>query len=87
MPDNSIDMGTAFDCFDPMSHTRNAEISPTQHHWRQVLINVMEKYGFRNYPNEWWHFTFQTSGASRSFDFVIRARPSQQEPPPTPEKP
>ena len=26
---------------------------------RNKLQAVMKKYGFKNYPKEWWHFTFQ----------------------------
>jgi D-alanyl-D-alanine dipeptidase len=29
-PDNSLDMGTSFDCFDPMSHTASDEIASKQ---------------------------------------------------------
>ena len=79
-PSIVVDMGTAFDCFDPMSHTRNTEISPAQRRWRRVLTDVMERYGFRNYQKEWWHFTFETSGASKSYDFPIKPRPSRQGP-------
>jgi D-alanyl-D-alanine dipeptidase len=85
-PDSSVDMGTGFDCFDPMSHTRSAEISPPQRQWRRVLTEVMQKRGFRNYQNEWWHFTFETTGASRVFDFPITAPRSGREPPETPVK-
>lgn len=75
IPDTSVDMGTAFDCFDPMSHTRSSEISSAQRERRRLLTDVMEKHGFRNYRNEWWHFTYQASGAVRSYDFPIRAPP------------
>jgi D-alanyl-D-alanine dipeptidase len=86
IPDNGVDMGTAFDCFDPMSYTRSAEISPTQRHWRRVLTEVMQIHGFRNYQSEWWHFTFETSGPSLVFDFPITAPPFGREPPETPVK-
>ena len=56
-PDNSIDMGTSFDCFDPLSHTKAAELAPEQAQWRQVLVDAMAQQGFHNYPKEWWHFT------------------------------
>ena len=36
-PDNSIDMGTGFDCFDLRSHGANKEISPEQKRWRATL--------------------------------------------------
>ncbi|MBV8755335.1 MAG: M15 family metallopeptidase [Hyphomicrobiales bacterium] len=82
--DTEVDMGTAFDCFDPMSHTRSNEISSAQRHQRQFLVDVMQKHGFRNYPNEWWHFTFEMTNALQSFDFPIEDRPAEQKSLPTP---
>jgi zinc D-Ala-D-Ala dipeptidase len=56
--DNSLDMGTNFDCFDPMSHTASDEITPEQHQNRQMLVAAMAAHGFKNYAREWWHFTY-----------------------------
>jgi zinc D-Ala-D-Ala dipeptidase len=70
-PDNSIDMGTSFDCFDVMSFTHSREITPQQKHWRQVLLAAMHAQGFHNYWREWWHFTLAVPGANRSYDFPI----------------
>jgi D-alanyl-D-alanine dipeptidase len=55
--DNSIDMGSGFDCFDTISHTANNQLELNQRINRLLLKTIMEKYGFRNYPLEWWHFT------------------------------
>ena len=71
-PDNSIDMGTGFDCFDERSHTASAAISPEQRHWRGVLNAAMRRHGFKNYFREWWHFTYGARGPSQ--DFPIEAR-------------
>jgi zinc D-Ala-D-Ala dipeptidase len=74
-PDNSIDMGTSFDCFDALSHTKAADLTPEQARWRQVLIDAMAQQGFRNYPKEWWHFTYMPERRGRSFDEpVVRRR-------------
>jgi zinc D-Ala-D-Ala dipeptidase len=72
-PDDSIDMGTGFDCFDPKSFTNNAVISDEQSHWRGVLLAAMHKQGLKNYFREWWHFT---SGPQppHGYDFVIAPR-------------
>jgi D-alanyl-D-alanine dipeptidase len=51
--DNSIDMGTGFDCFSPLAHT-NATVSPAQQKNRQWLVEVMAQGGFTNYVDEWW---------------------------------
>jgi zinc D-Ala-D-Ala dipeptidase len=75
-PDNSIDMGTGFDCFDVMSHAGFAALSPEQREARTLLRRVMKKHGFEGYWREWWHFTF-AAGAKRApkLDFVIAPAP------------
>jgi zinc D-Ala-D-Ala dipeptidase len=55
--DNTLDMGTGFDCFDPLSHTANPAVGPEAARNRLLLRSLMEKHGFRNYAKEWWHFT------------------------------
>jgi len=71
--DNSIDMGTGFDCFDPLSHTENAKLNPQQRANRLLLNNLMDKYGFRNLAEEWWHFTLRNEPyPSTYFDFEIK---------------
>jgi zinc D-Ala-D-Ala dipeptidase len=71
-PDNSLDMGTGFDCFDEMSHTRNDAITDDQKHRRDMLLAAMGARGFHNYPEEWWHFGFGPRG--EYYDFPIEAR-------------
>lgn len=53
--DNTIDMGTGFDCFDLKAHTYSAEINEIQRMNRKYLLDLMV--GFNNYSGEWWHFT------------------------------
>lgn len=55
--DNSIDMGTGFDCFHELSHTENKDITAQQRINRMLLKTLMEKHGFKNYDLEWWHYT------------------------------
>ncbi len=57
--DNSIDMGTGFDCFHELSHTANKNIGPQQKINRLLLKTLMEKHGFKNYDLEWWHYTLK----------------------------
>lgn len=52
-----LDMGTPFDFFDPLSHTESPDITPDQLANRLLLRDAMEAGGFRNYVNEWWHYT------------------------------
>jgi zinc D-Ala-D-Ala dipeptidase len=70
--DNSIDMGTGFDCFHELSHTGNKSIGLSQRINRMLLKTMMEKYGFRNYEKEWWHYTLNNEPYPNTyFDFVI----------------
>nr|BFE57453.1 M15 family metallopeptidase [Dactylosporangium thailandense] len=56
-PDDTIDMGTGFDCFDPLAHTAAAGVSAAQRADRDLLTGLMSAGGFANYPKEWWHYT------------------------------
>jgi len=52
-----LDMGTPFDYFDELSHTENPDIAPEAMANRMLLRDIMTEAGFRNYVNEWWHYT------------------------------
>jgi D-alanyl-D-alanine dipeptidase len=67
--DNSIDMGTGFDCFDARSHTSDAGIGPQAQENRARLRRLMARGGFANYANEWWHY--ELAGSARYFDFPV----------------
>jgi D-alanyl-D-alanine dipeptidase len=70
--DNGIDMGTGFDCFHEFAHTANNQVGPQQRANRLLLKTIMEKYGFRNYEREWWHFTLKDEPFPHTyFNFVI----------------
>ena len=70
--DNSIDMGTGFDCFSELSHTENKSIGLQQRLNRMLLKSLMTKYGFRNFEKEWWHYTLINEPYPNTyFDFVI----------------
>jgi D-alanyl-D-alanine dipeptidase len=71
-PDNSIDMGTGFDCFHELSHTANKNIARQQKVNRLLLKTLMEKHGFKNYDLEWWHYTLKNEPYPNTyFDFPI----------------
>jgi D-alanyl-D-alanine dipeptidase len=55
--DTSIDMGTGFDCFDPLSATASTKTTEQQAANREVLVDAMTDAGFTNLPEEWWHYT------------------------------
>lgn len=70
--DNSIDMATGFDCFNELSHTENPSLSYQQKANRLLLVSLMEKYGFKNLSEEWWHFTLKNEPFPDTyFDFDI----------------
>ena len=73
-PDNSIDMGTGFDCFDVKSYSANRAIEPEQRRWRAALNAAMHRHGFANYFREWWHFTFAGASHAPAHDFPIMRR-------------
>jgi D-alanyl-D-alanine dipeptidase len=74
-PDNSVDMGTGYDCLDPLSHTRAPAISAAQAGWRKILVEAMAREGFGNYRREWWHFTLAPAPGRRAFNVPIAPRP------------
>ncbi|WP_367326022.1 M15 family metallopeptidase [Streptomyces sp. HUAS ZL42] len=56
-PDNSLDMGTGYDCFDTLAHTANPRIAAEARANRRFLKRTLEREGLINYEKEWWHFT------------------------------
>ncbi|RNC84935.1 MAG: peptidase M15 [Winogradskyella sp.] len=54
-----LDMGSAFDFFGEASWVDYQNITEQQKLNRKKLQDVMLKFGFRNYPKEWWHFTLR----------------------------
>lgn len=67
-----IDMGGAYDLFDPISHLNSSAISTTQKANRLLLKDLMQQQGFVPYELEWWHFTLQNeSYPTTYFDFVV----------------
>lgn len=70
-----LDMGTAFDFFDPAANTDSPQAAAEQRANRLRLRTAMERAGFRNYPMEWWHFTLHPEPEPKRFyDFVIAPR-------------
>jgi zinc D-Ala-D-Ala dipeptidase len=71
-PDNSVDMGTGFDCFSTLSHTASRKIGEEQRANRKLLKSTMSKHGFRNVTTEWWHYTLRNEPYKRTyFDFPV----------------
>jgi len=73
-PDNSIDMGTGFDCFDTRSYSASSAVTPEQRRSRAALNAAMHRHGFANYFREWWHYSFAGAAEPRAYDFAIGPR-------------
>jgi D-alanyl-D-alanine dipeptidase len=72
-PDNSLDMGTGYDCFDELSHTDNPSIALPARQNRDLLRDIMQAAGFANYDKEWWHYTLvDETWPDTYFNFAIR---------------
>jgi len=74
-----VDMGSHFDYFGPPSHTAyqgaypGGNVNKTHNKNRMLLKRVMEKHGFTNYANEWWHFTLDNQPYPKTyFNFPVR---------------
>lgn len=71
--DNSIDMGTGYDCFDEHAHPDNTDINLVAKQNRILLSEIMKKYGFTSYDKEWWHFTLANEPhPEESFNFPVK---------------
>ncbi len=77
-PDNSIDMGTGYDCFDTLSHTHDARVDGEERANRLLLEGILGDAGFTNYPNEWWHYTLDDEPFADTYFDVPVARRSLQ---------
>lgn len=68
-----LDMGSPYDFFGEVSWVAFQDLTEIQKKNRQLLQQVMQKHGFRNYPQEWWHFTLRGEPFPDTyFDFVVK---------------
>ncbi|MET9735058.1 M15 family metallopeptidase [Streptomyces sp. NPDC006458] len=73
-PDNSVDMGTGYDCFDTRSHTLDPRVQGAQRANRLHLKSALEDLGFVNLAEEWWHYTYKPEPHPDTyFDFPVSA--------------
>lgn len=67
-----LDMGTHFDFFGELSHTDSPKISSVQKNNRKILKDLMENRGFKNFSQEWWHYSFKPEPyPNEAFDFDV----------------
>lgn len=71
--DNSIEMGTGYDCLDPTAFPSDKTVGMTAYSNRLLLRNVMMKYGFEPYDKEWWHFNLKNEPFPKQyFNFPVK---------------
>ncbi len=67
-----LDMGTGFDYFGELSHTDNLGVTAGQRKNRYLLKGLMEGKGFKNFSQEWWHYSFKPEPFPDTyFDFDV----------------
>ena len=73
--DNSLEMGTGYDCFDRRSHTLNPRVKGIARRNRLLLKRLMNRAGFKNLAEEWWHYTLRAEPFPDTyFDFPVARR-------------
>lgn len=73
--EGTLDFGTAYDCFDPLSHVAARGIAREAQANRRLLATAMTTHGFRAYAKEWWHFQLRGEPfPTEVFDFPIPPR-------------
>lgn len=67
-----LDMGTAYDFFDPRSWPSDTSVSVEAQANRRALRDAMVARGFRPLREEWWHFTLEGEPHPQTyFDFPV----------------
>ena len=73
LDDNSLDMGTRFDCMDKSANLDYPHLSKAQTANRKLLQQLMKENGFTPYFYEWWHFTLAKEPYPKTyFNFSVR---------------
>ena len=68
-----LDMGTPFDFLDERSHHGSGKITKEQEANRNILKDIMLKYGFAAYEQEWWHYLLKDEPYPDTyFEFKIK---------------
>ncbi len=57
LDDGTVDMGSSFDLFHPVSRNDSCIIDQECIERRNFLKQIMEDHGFISYHEEWWHYT------------------------------
>ena len=70
--DGSVDMGSNYDCMDPLSRY-DANVGTIAGTHRSMLTDLMQRYGFKSTGELWWSFVLATEPfAKTTFDFPVK---------------
>jgi D-alanyl-D-alanine dipeptidase len=73
LDDGTLDMGSSFDLFHEVSHHDTPLVGSKATEQRNHLRNVMKQYGFKEYSEEWWHYTLKNEPFPDTyFDFPVQ---------------
>ena len=64
---SELDMGTGFDNFTDTAHHNFKNLDSTVLQNRNLLKQIMEKYGFKAFETEWWHYSWPND---RNYDVL-----------------
>jgi len=68
-----VDMGSPYDLLDEISYFGTSLITTEQADNRELLKQVMKKYGFKEYSKEWWHYVLNHEPYPTTyFDFDVQ---------------
>lgn len=68
-----LDMGSTYDFFGAKSYVSYTDLTKEQKANRLFLQKIMQKFGFRSYYKEWWHFTLREEPfKNHYFDFNVQ---------------
>ncbi|MEK4248628.1 M15 family metallopeptidase [Paenibacillus sp. FSL W7-1287] len=68
-----VDMGSPYDLLDEISTFATKQITPEQAANRELLKQVMNKHGFKEYSKEWWHYVLRDEPYPTTyFDFDVQ---------------
>ncbi|HMU47572.1 MAG TPA: M15 family metallopeptidase [Chitinophagaceae bacterium] len=67
-----LDMGTGFDNFSDTAHHTFTKLPEEILQNRILLKSVMEKYGFKAYNEEWWHYSWPESSMFEILDLDFK---------------
>ena len=67
-----LEMGTGFDNFSDTAHHTFTALSAEILQNRNLLRNLMEKYGFKIYPEEWWHYSLPDAAKYEILDLEFK---------------